>query len=146
MFTLPKPNISVARKKGDRPSRQVTIYVAVIMYDTFFLSFFSLPKRTISVARRNGDSTSRQVTPDVILSMYETFFLIFFPDLLWKAPELLRSSKPHRGSPKGDVFSFGIILYEMFGRAGPYGHCQLAPKGAVEFIRRRPFGGMQASE
>lgn len=40
MFTLPKPNISDARKKGDRPSRQVAIYITVIMYNTFFSHYF----------------------------------------------------------------------------------------------------------
>lgn len=42
--------------------------------------------------------------------------------LLWKAPELLRNpSPPPRGTQKGDVFSFGIILYEIIGRKGPWG-------------------------
>ena len=44
--------------------------------------------------------------------------------LLWKAPELLRNLKDGgigRGSQKGDVYSFGIILFEIYGRQGPYG-------------------------
>ena len=44
--------------------------------------------------------------------------------LLWRAPELLRNMKEGgqgRGSQKGDVYSFGIILFEIYGRQGPYG-------------------------
>ncbi|XP_076454270.1 guanylate cyclase 32E-like [Babylonia areolata] len=61
----------------------------------------------------------------------------YFRNLLWKAPELLRSPKPHRGTPKSDIYSFGIILYEMFGRAGPYGHCKLTPKEIVDSVKNK---------
>lgn len=42
--------------------------------------------------------------------------------LLWTAPELLRlgSRCPLEGTVKGDVYSFAIILTEMYSRAGPY--------------------------
>ncbi|KAG7169412.1 Guanylate cyclase 32E-like 3 [Homarus americanus] len=41
---------------------------------------------------------------------------------LWVAPELLRATGEHpRGTQKGDVFSFAVILYEVVGRAGPWG-------------------------
>lgn len=49
---------------------------------------------------------------------------------LWKAPELLRDpSPPMRGSQKGDVYSFGIVLYEIIGRKGPWGETNYTPDG-----------------
>ena len=54
--------------------------------------------------------------------------------LMWKAPELLRNpNPPPRGTQKGDVFSFGIILYEIIGRKGPWGDLlsTMSPKGKV---------------
>lgn len=36
------------------------------------------------------------------------------------APEILREGNSPRGSPKGDVYSFAIILQEVLYRAKPY--------------------------
>ena len=50
--------------------------------------------------------------------------------MLWTAPELLRDTNPPpRGTQKGDVYAFGIILYELLNRSGPYGDTDLSPKG-----------------
>ena len=59
---------------------------------------------------------------------------ISISDLLWTAPELLRSykSSPKRGTQKGDVYAFGIILYEVIGRVGPYGDIDMSPQGESE--------------
>ena len=54
--------------------------------------------------------------------------------LLWKAPELLRDTVT--GTPKGDVYSFGIILYEIFGRAGPYGDTVVEAEEIIEQVRK----------
>ncbi|KAL4240407.1 hypothetical protein ACF0H5_001199 [Mactra antiquata] len=58
----------------------------------------------------------------------------FFRNLFWKAPEYLRSSIM-KGSQKGDIYSFGIILHEIFGRAGPFGFCNMSPKEIINKIR-----------
>ncbi|XP_033123618.1 speract receptor-like [Anneissia japonica] len=43
-------------------------------------------------------------------------------NLLWRAPEHLRQGKdmPPQGTPKGDVYSFSILLQEIYARAEPY--------------------------
>jgi len=49
---------------------------------------------------------------------------------LCMAPELLRDAyRPARGSQKGDVYSFGILLYEMIGRKGPWGDTAYSKEG-----------------
>lgn len=57
---------------------------------------------------------------------------------LWKAPELLREEQLRgilKGSQKGDVYAFGIILYEIFGRAGPYGETLMTSEEIVNQVR-----------
>ena len=57
--------------------------------------------------------------------------------LLWKAPELLRNLKEGRqgrGSQRGDVYSFGIILFEIYGRQGPYGEDLLEQMSVGEVL------------
>jgi len=59
--------------------------------------------------------------------------------LLWRAPELLRNMKEGgqgRGSQKGDVYSFGIILFEIYGRQGPYGDEMLEQVSIPEVINQ----------
>ncbi|KAK2159125.1 hypothetical protein LSH36_158g05017 [Paralvinella palmiformis] len=56
----------------------------------------------------------------------------YYQSLLWTAPELLRNcTPPPGGSSKGDIYSFAIILYEIHGRAGPYGDIDMSPKDII---------------
>ena len=52
-------------------------------------------------------------------------------DLLYKAPELLRHPDPvpARGSQRGDVYSFAIIVQEFHTRDGPWSTSYLDPRG-----------------
>ncbi|KAK3591718.1 hypothetical protein CHS0354_019483 [Potamilus streckersoni] len=58
----------------------------------------------------------------------------YYRNLFWKAPEHLRKS-PLAGSPKGDVYSFAIILHEIFGRAGPFGYSRMSPREVIERVK-----------
>lgn len=57
--------------------------------------------------------------------------------LLWHAPELLRSSLTNsnhlilpEGSQAGDIYSFGIILWEILHRGLPFYNSEYSPKGS----------------
>lgn len=58
----------------------------------------------------------------------------FYRNLFWKAPEHLKTSLM-KGSQKGDVYAFGIILHEIFGRSGPYGFCNMNPREIIERVK-----------
>ncbi|XP_063620274.1 receptor-type guanylate cyclase Gyc76C-like isoform X1 [Cydia splendana] len=63
----------------------------------------------------------------------------YYRGLLWKSPELLRELDDPNGTvggtQKGDVYAFGIILYEIIARKGPFGN-SLDPKEIVERVKR----------
>ena len=55
---------------------------------------------------------------------------MLFVGHLWVAPELLRDpNPPARGSAKGDVYSFGVILQECHTRRGPWSDVDLSCEG-----------------
>ncbi|XP_045445533.1 receptor-type guanylate cyclase Gyc76C-like [Melitaea cinxia] len=64
----------------------------------------------------------------------------YYRGLLWKSPELLRQLDDPNGTvggtQKGDVYAFGIILYEIIARRGPFGTTSLEPKDIVERVKR----------
>ncbi|KAF3704163.1 Guanylate cyclase 2G [Channa argus] len=66
-----------------------------------------------------------------------------FEDMYWTAPELLRqTSASVHGTPKGDVYSFAIIMWELMynSKSGPYHDINLQPKEIVMQLRT-PFQG-----
>lgn len=53
-----------------------------------------------------------------------------FTDLLWTAPELLRSANlRRRGTFCGDVYSFSIVVQEVVSRSTPFCMLDMPPKG-----------------
>ena len=57
-------------------------------------------------------------------------FNVIFLELLWTSPELLRDDvQLARGSVKGDVYSFSIIMQEVIMRGPPYCMLDLTPEG-----------------
>ena len=60
--------------------------------------------------------------------------VILYLGLLWTAPELLTSTVcPRNGTKAGDVYSFGIILHEIFYRMGTFaGKSYMTAKGKTK--------------
>ncbi|KAH8277529.1 hypothetical protein KR026_012444 [Drosophila bipectinata] len=119
-----------------------------------------------SPLRVHGALTSRNCVVDArwvlkitdygLSSFYESQGLTPLPrsakELLWTAPELLRSMKHHQqqhhhhhqhgriqlGTQPGDVYSFGIIMQEVVVRGEPYCMLSLAPEDIIAKIKKPP--------
>ncbi|XP_040885398.1 guanylate cyclase 2G [Toxotes jaculatrix] len=66
-----------------------------------------------------------------------------YEEMYWTAPELLRKvGVPTTGTPKGDVYSFAIIMWELMynSKTGPYCDINLEPKEVIMQLRT-PFQG-----
>uniref|UniRef100_A0A8D0BCR4 Guanylate cyclase n=1 Tax=Salvator merianae TaxID=96440 RepID=A0A8D0BCR4_SALMN len=60
-------------------------------------------------------------------------------ELLWTAPELLRASAVYpKGTLKGDVFSFAIILQEVILRGPPYCMSEISAEEIIRKLRKPP--------
>ncbi|XP_061564090.1 guanylate cyclase 2G [Cololabis saira] len=61
-----------------------------------------------------------------------------YDEMYWTAPEFLRQTDwSFKGSPKGDVYSFAIIMWELMynSKAGPYQDVNLDPKEVIMQLR-----------
>ncbi|XP_051934336.1 retinal guanylyl cyclase 2 isoform X2 [Hippocampus zosterae] len=60
-------------------------------------------------------------------------------DLFWTAPEFLRDlASSHKGTYKGDVYSFSIILQEVVVRGPPYCMLGLPPEEIIRKVKKPP--------
>uniref|UniRef100_A0A673ZSG2 Guanylate cyclase n=1 Tax=Salmo trutta TaxID=8032 RepID=A0A673ZSG2_SALTR len=60
-------------------------------------------------------------------------------DQLWVAPELLRNSKlMKRGTFRGDVYSFAIIMQEVIARCAPFCMLDMPPKEIISKLKSPP--------
>ncbi|XP_024133094.1 retinal guanylyl cyclase 2 [Oryzias melastigma] len=60
-------------------------------------------------------------------------------ELYWTAPELLRDlTHFHKGTYKGDVYSFSIILQEVVVRGPPYCMLGLSPEEIIRKVKKPP--------
>ncbi|XP_077993028.1 atrial natriuretic peptide receptor 1-like [Glandiceps talaboti] len=70
-------------------------------------------------------------------SEYEEDEHAVFMKMLWNSPEKLRGEIPANGTPKSDVYAFGIITQEIALRCGPFhqSDINLSPREIVEKVR-----------
>lgn len=63
------------------------------------------------------------------------YVIVLFSELFWTAPELLRDLEYSRkGTYKGDVYSFAIILQEVVVRGAPYCMLGLSAEGRSKLV------------
>ncbi|XP_074654709.1 atrial natriuretic peptide receptor 1-like [Tubulanus polymorphus] len=74
---------------------------------------------------------------NVSISDQETGEHKIYRDLWWTAPELLRAATDVSltGTQKGDIYSIGIIIYEIMIRSSPYNTGEMAPKDIIERVQ-----------
>jgi hypothetical protein len=81
------------------------------------------------------DNRKHKLQETIYFSSLENvaFLLFVIPsDLLWTAPELLRSPALRKtGTQPADVYSFGIIMQEVVVRGEPFCMLSLGPEGIV---------------
>lgn len=103
---------------------------AWIIHDSFFILFFLLVV-----------SSDAHIPKDIYkfsTSGWCQILSFFRSDLFWTAPEFLRDpASSRKGTYKGDVYSFSIILQEVVVRGPPYCMLGLPPEGMYPSQRRR---------
>ena len=107
------------------------------MYFTIFLIFsrwqLQITDFGLLELRATDDEESRSWESNALRRHMEKLF--------WRAPELLRDETSARGTQKGDVYSFAIIVYEMFRRSehgSPYE--DILPVGQIIDLIKNPHG------
>lgn len=87
------------------------------------LKFLFVPK--VYLSKSEGLAVMHTRSSELVAAMF------------WTAPELLRrNSRTCHGTPKGDIYSFAIIMWELMynSKAGPYQDINLDPKGLIMFF------------
>ena len=91
-------------------------FIALFVYEQIVVQhlrqFYTYVNKCIIIYITNS------ITP---LNEYFNYASILLTELLWTAPELLRMQRrPSKGTQKGDVYSFAIIMQEILLRCPPY--------------------------
>ena len=99
---------------------------------------------TIIIERCNKLSRTLTESPPIIVLIHSslsptnglnTYSLVklitFSPGKLWRAPEFILSENDFKGSQKGDIYSFAIIINEILTRQYPFETYSGSPKGTT---------------
>ncbi|GAV08405.1 hypothetical protein RvY_18098 [Ramazzottius varieornatus] len=143
------------RKLTEAPLQDVLFNDVIALDWAFRLSFINDLLRAISYLQSNtvlqchGRLTSKccyidkrfvlKVGDYGLPSFYNTVTAIERrepADMLWSAPEILRSRNTNKASAEGDIFAFAIILSEVITRESPYYKSNASPEEIVRRVER----------